>query len=139
MDQPFLKSAIVAAAASVGLGAGALFGVIDINIFPFKDTRYCGAPARDAAGEIKRRSDVLTAFQRQHPCPATGLTTGACAGYAIDHVIPLACGGCDAVPNLQWLPQDVKTKKDGLERRIYQHWPDAEPDTKACVFKITPP
>ena len=28
-------------------------------------------------------------FQKSHPCPATGKTSGACKGYVIDHVVPL--------------------------------------------------
>jgi hypothetical protein len=32
-------------------------------------------------------------FQREHPCPSTGLTSGACPGYWKDHIVPLACGG----------------------------------------------
>jgi Dioxygenase len=34
-----------------------------------------------------------------HPCPATGLTRGPCPGCVKDHVVPLACGGPDAVSN----------------------------------------
>lgn len=87
-----------------------------------EEQRYCGPPKRNARGEIIRRADVLTAFKRAHPCPATGLSTGACTGWAIDHVIPLACGGCDGVANLQWLPNRLKsttTGKDRFERLIY--------------------
>jgi hypothetical protein len=88
-----------------------------------EEQRYCGPPARTAAGEIKRRADVLAAFRRAHPCPVTGLATGACSGWAIDHVIPLACGGCDALSNLQWLPDGIKSAavigKDRFERKIY--------------------
>lgn len=90
---------------------------------PLLEHRYCGPPARTAAGEIKRSAAVLGAFRRAHPCPVTGLSTGACAGWAIDHVIPLACGGCDAVSNLQWLPDGLKSVavigKDRFERKIY--------------------
>lgn len=90
---------------------------------PLTEQRYCGPAARNAAGEILRRQDVLRAFRKAHPCPVTGLTTGACTGWAIDHVIPLACGGCDAVSNLQWLPNGLKSVpligKDRFERKIY--------------------
>lgn len=88
------------------------------------DIRYCGAVERYSDGSIKRSQAVLTAFQKIHPCPSTGLTTGACPGWALDHVVPLACGGCDAVFNLQWLPDAGKSCgepycKDRYERKIY--------------------
>ena len=86
------------------------------------ESRYCGPPIRDSKGQIVRRTDVLTAFQKAHPCPVNGATAGACPGWAKDHVIPLACGGCDAVYNLQWLRNDLKISpngKDGYELKIY--------------------
>lgn len=91
---------------------------------PLLDERYCGEPKRDAKGHIIRRADVLYAFQKQHPCPATGLTTGACKGWQKDHIIPLIKGGCDAVSNLQWLPVEIKTCKenyckDRFEQKVY--------------------
>jgi 5-methylcytosine-specific restriction endonuclease McrA len=91
---------------------------------PSTELRYCGPPLRAADGTIARRTSVVTAFRKIHPCPATGATTGACPGWAVDHVIPLACGGCDAVSNLQWLPSSIKSAagtdaKDRWERRIY--------------------
>lgn len=89
-----------------------------------EETRYCGAPVRYASGTIKRSTAVLRAFRGAHPCPASGATEGACPGWAIDHVIPLAVGGCDAVSNLQWLPDRIKSSKDiaakdRWERKIY--------------------
>lgn len=91
---------------------------------PLDETRYCGTPKRDASGQIVRRADVLRAFRDLYPCPATGQSRGACSGFAIDHVIPLASGGCDAVSNLQWLPDAIKRCsgslcKDRWERRVY--------------------
>lgn len=91
---------------------------------PLVEERYCGEPKRDTKGHIIRRADVLYAFQKQHPCPATGLATGACKGWQKDHIIPLTKGGCDAVSNLQWLPVEIKTCKaahckDRFERDIY--------------------
>ena len=86
------------------------------------ETRYCGEPQRNTRGEIIRRADVLTSFKKAHPCPVTGLSSGACPGWNMDHIIPLACGGCDAVSNLQWLPVRLKLSpdgKDGFERKIY--------------------
>lgn len=90
------------------------------------ETRCCVTPVRDSKGVIVRRADVLRAFQKIHPCPSTGLTTGACPGWAKDHVISLACGGKDEVANMQWLPDQIKSAagtyaKDRFERKIYCH------------------
>lgn len=90
-----------------------------------QDLRVCGTEAvRDANGNIVRSSAVLRRFQEQHPCPSTGLTTGSCPGWSKDHVIPLVCGGCDSIENLQWLKNTIKSCagtecKDRWERKIY--------------------
>lgn len=91
---------------------------------PLAETRYCGEPRRDTKGQILRRADVLAEFRRLYACPATGQHTGPCKGWAIDHIIPLAVGGCDAVRNLQWLPGALKSYsgtvcKDRWERKVY--------------------
>lgn len=93
---------------------------------PLDETRCCIASAdiaRNTDGSIRRRADVLRAFQKVHPCPSTGLPTGACPGWAKDHVMPLDCGGRDEVSNLQWLPNSIKSAagtypKDRWERKI---------------------
>ena len=95
----------------------------NVNAGPLDETRCCIEPVRLADGSIKRRADVLAAFKKQHPCPATGLTSGACPNWSMDHIIPLACGGHDSVSNLQWLPLPIKSTsgkypKDRWERKI---------------------
>lgn len=89
-----------------------------------EDVRFCGTPPRDAGGVIVRSGQVKADFQRLYPCPATGKTTGACPGWAKDHVIPLDCGGCDSVANMQWMKNSIKSCsgtecKDRWERKIY--------------------
>lgn len=89
------------------------------------DPRYCGPPARTASGVIVRSAAVRAAFRRNVPCPSTGLTTGACPGWAMDHVWPLDACGCDSVGNLQWLPWSIKASsapdaKDRWERKVYR-------------------
>jgi 5-methylcytosine-specific restriction endonuclease McrA len=106
----------------------AMTATISAVASPLDETRYCGPPARTAQGDILRRADVRAAFKRAHPCPSTGQTTGACPGWAIDHVIPLACGGCDSVSNMQWLPDAIKSAagsapKDRWERQVYCRQP----------------
>jgi hypothetical protein len=72
-----------------------------------------------ASAKEHRSASVKREFQLTHPCPATGRTSGACPGYVKDHVLPLACGGPDAVSNLQWQTiRDAKAK---------DRW-----ETKAC-------
>lgn len=120
-------------------GSAALAGPLDSAT---KELRYCGAPARDAQGVIIRRSDVLTAFKKEHPCPSTGLKTGACPGWAMDHVIPIACGGCDAVYNLQWMPDGLKSSagtlaKDRWERLVYAN--PAVYTNLACTNRVINP
>ena len=64
------------------------------------------APAsvkRTSDGKIHRDPKEKAAFRRHHPCPSTGKTSGACPGYEVDHVKPLACGGADSPVNMQWL------------------------------------
>lgn len=96
----------------------------------FEEIRYCGEPQRDFRGIIYRNPRVIAKFKDIHPCPENGKTSGSCPGWAIDHVIPLACGGCDSVSNMQWLPDALKSAaksgKDRFERRIYQKGIDCE-------------
>jgi hypothetical protein len=62
-----------------------LVAVLSSNL---EELRYCGPPQRDASGTIVRSSAVVRAFRKAHPCPVTGKTDGACAGWAVDHVHP---------------------------------------------------
>lgn len=93
-----------------------------------EDIRYCeGEPTRTASGEITRSSKAIRDFRKLHACPETGLFQGACPGWAIDHVIPRAVGGCDQVFNMQWLPVQIKSCagkicKDRWERDVYFQW-----------------
>lgn len=84
------------------------------------ETRYCGEPARDHWGKIRRNSYVVKVFKRLYPLPADYISSE----WSVDHVIPLAVGGCDAISNLQWLPNSIKNtsdqdNKDRWERRLY--------------------
>ncbi|MEY2688980.1 MAG: hypothetical protein RL375_3178 [Pseudomonadota bacterium] len=98
------------------------------------DYRYCGMPERHTSGVIKRNRQVLSAFRKLHPCPATGASEGACPGWEINHTIPLACGGCDSVTNLDWMPVQAKTCKewwcrDRWERKVYAADPPQTPES----------
>ena len=102
------------------------------------ETRYCGTPARNADGSIKRSAAVLRAFRIAHPCPATGQVAGACPGWSVNHTIPLACGGCDSVSNMDWMPDQIKSCKepwcrDRWERQVYD---SGIPGTDACTNKV---
>jgi hypothetical protein len=70
-----------------------------------------------ASADEYRSRDVAREFQREHPCPSTGNTSGACPGYVKDHIIPLACGGPDSIDNLQWQTVEAANAKDRWERQ----------------------
>ena len=103
-----------------------------VECTPYADCRYTGEPARSAAGEIVRDWRVIAAYKKLHPCPSTGLHTGACVGWKLNHTCPLACGCADAVWNLSWMRNDVKLIVDGYERKISASIPP-QPDTANCV------
>lgn len=90
------------------------------------ETRYCGEPKRDPGGTIKRSRLVVAAFKKLYPLPPDKKPEE----WHVDHVLPLAEGGCDAVRNLQWLPKSIKACadddcKDRWERKgIYSHKPE---------------
>ena len=80
-----------------------------------KRAKRCTACARDSHGRIARSRTARHEFQRQHPCPATGKTSGACPGYVVDHVVPLKRGGADAPSNMQWQTAAAAKAKDRVE------------------------
>ena len=67
-------------------------------------------------GRTYRDPHQRAAFVKQHPCPATGKTRGACPGYVVDHVKPLCAGGLDRPSNMQWQTTAESKNKDRLER-----------------------
>lgn len=88
------------------------------------DHRICYNNPRYADGRYKRDSQVPHKYQLIVPCPSTGLTTGACTGWSVDHVRPLSRCGCDSVDNVQWLKNSIKSCagtecKDRWELKIY--------------------
>jgi hypothetical protein len=72
------------------------------------------------AGAAEPRSHAeRAAFKRENPCPSTGQRRGACPGYVIDHVKPLACGGPDRPSNMQWQTVAEAKQKDKWELKVY--------------------
>ena len=77
----------------------------------------CGVLAvmSPAVAKEHRSRAVLAEFQRQYPCPSTGLTKGACPGWIKDHVWALCRGGPDSVENLNWQTVEAAHAKDKWE------------------------
>lgn len=99
------------------LGWVAFIAIMSWPIYSYAgDSRMCEV-------RQQRKPSTVLAFRKIHPCPSTGKTTGACPGWQVDHVIPLASCGCDIVENMQYLKTSIKTCagtecKDRWERRI---------------------
>ena len=74
------------------------------------------------ASASEHRSRAAREFQREHPCPSTGRTSGPCPGYWKDHIVPLACGGPDTLSNLQWQTIAGAKAKDRWERKTCVRW-----------------
>lgn len=70
-----------------------------------------------AEARIKRSQSAKVEFKHEYPCPASGARKGPCKGYVIDHIKPLACGGADAPPNMQWQTLADSKAKDRWERK----------------------
>ena len=75
-------------------------------------------PRRDQNGKIARDRVSVTQFKRANPCPATGLSRGACVGYIVDHIIPLCACGLDRPQNMQWQTYKASKAKDAYEVRL---------------------
>lgn len=71
---------------------------------------------RNTRGRIVRSATARRQFEANHVCPSTGRSAGACPGYVIDHVNPLACGGADAPSNMSWQTVAAAKEKDRWER-----------------------
>lgn len=56
-------------------------------------------------------------FRLENPCPSTGKARGPCAGYVVDHVVPLCAGGPDEPANMQWQEVSEAKRKDADERK----------------------
>ena len=94
--------------------------LVALLAFPFYSY---AADVRVCATRQERSYTTKAAFRKIHACPSTGKYVGACPGWQVDHVIPLASCGCDVVENLQWLKNSIKTCagtecKDRWERKI---------------------
>ena len=97
-----------------------IFAVIVISLLlapcPFvyadikDDPRYCGEPKRDARGDIVRNRKELSKFKAMYPCESFADKFGTtCGEWQVNHSLPLVCGGCDTVANMEWQHVSVKT------------------------------
>src|SRR6516164_4563078 len=78
----------------------------------------CVVLSVSALGKEHRSAAVKREFQLTHPCPSTGLTSGACPGWVKDHIVPLVCGGPDVPSNMQWQTIRDAKAKDKWETKV---------------------
>lgn len=76
------------------------------------------ALSTNADARIKRSQSAKVEFKAANPSPASGARKGPCAGYEIDHMWPLACGGADHARNMQWQTIAEGKDKDKWERKV---------------------
>lgn len=62
-----------------------------------------------------RSGKPVREFRKEHPCPVTGKTTGACPDQIVDHVCSLFSGGRDDKSNMQWQTRFEAKIKDRIE------------------------
>jgi hypothetical protein len=60
---------------------------------------------------------AVSRFRKDNPCPSSGQVRGPCAGYVVDHTIPLCLGGADDPSNMKWQEKQESLIKDQLERQ----------------------
>lgn len=105
-----------------------VFGVLAIGAFYALNNNYLpsisknnsgmGQPAevkRDDDARLQRSSTTRSHFVRANPCPSTGLLSGSCPGYIVDHIVPLKRGGPDTPNNMQWQTEAAAKAKDRWE------------------------
>lgn len=71
---------------------------------------------RDKQGHLVRSKSRRDLFRKM-----TGYPKGR-PGYVADHVVPLACGGCDVPSNFQWLTVEEWREKTRWERSPCADW-----------------
>jgi hypothetical protein len=75
----------------------------------------CGVATPASAAQSRRPSNAEILFRLANPCPGTGERHGACAGYVVDRIIPIACGGPEEPSNMQWQTLAEAKEKDRWE------------------------
>lgn len=63
-----------------------------------------------------RSESARREFEQSTPCPSTGVTTGKCQDYVIDHKLPLCAGFPDSANNMVWEELRESMVKDQEER-----------------------
>jgi hypothetical protein len=88
------------------------------NLTAPRETLACGDWPRTGGSVITasaRGAAARAAFRRCEPCPSTGLFTGRCPGYVVDHIVALKRGGADEPANMQWQSYEEAKRKDRIE------------------------
>jgi hypothetical protein len=90
------------------------------DMFPIWWALACGLLFLWMNAADARDRNVPAEFRKIYACPATGLKTGPCPGWNIDHHIALCAGGPDTIANMNWMTIEdhkAKTKLDMKECR----------------------
>lgn len=97
-----------------------------------------GVVAMTVALATPRSHKTTAEFQRQHPCPVTQSTKGACPGYIKDHILPLCAGGPDVPSNVKWNDITTALLRDNQERALCREL-KKHPDRSVCAIITADP
>ena len=88
--------------------------------------RYCGIDdiSRDSKHVIIMSKAEYNRFRSWWKYPSSMEFVGPCVDWSVDHIVPIAVGGCDRAENMQWLKLEIKSCsgvdcKDRWERNVY--------------------
>lgn len=74
-----------------------------------------------AEGRQARSGAVVREFRQSHVCPSTGLKTGPCPGWEVEHGVSLCQGGPDVPAALKWMAVEQHRAKTRIDVAVCRY------------------
>ena len=114
---------VLRALATVAVGVLAIAAASTAPVLTAAAPRALATPDQECRVRGARGNVVRSMARRRQFLKLMGYPEGR-PGYVVDHIIPLACGGCDVPSNMQLLPEAGWRAKTPWERRPCSAWWD---------------